>query len=257
MKEERARKHTKDNGWAWFICMSCFFGNFILGGIKRSFGLALPIMKTYFKTNTTAISWVASILEGMYYVVGPLASFIADKLNLGLINVIGSILTAIGLCISTFVPNIFLMMVTYSVICGLGLGFIYLPASVACNYFFKRRLGLATGISKTGYSIGGIIFPLLAHSLISISGWKAMFYMFSGTALINCGLGTVINSIPQLRSVLSLKETKVDEDIDSNNTIIDDTFLENEGENSDNPEENMAFLETKSSSFQNKVIICA
>ena len=254
MTKERVRKHIKDNGWAWFICISCFFGNFILGGIKRSFGLALPIMKTYFNTNTTAISWVASILEGMYYVVGPLASFVANRLNLGLTNVIGSILTAIGLCISTFVPNIFLMMVTYSIVCGLGLGFIYLPASVACNYFFERRIGLATGISKTGYSIGGILFPLLAHSLLRTSGWKSMFYMFSVTALINCGFGTVINSLPQLRNGLSLKENKANEDIDCNNTIIDDTFLESEGENSDNPEEDIALLETKSFSFPNKVI---
>ena len=91
------------NKWSWVICMSCFFGNLLLGGIKRSFGLALPILKSYFDTNTTAISWVASILEGMYYVVGPLASIVANRIGMGLTNFTGSILTGIGLCISTVV----------------------------------------------------------------------------------------------------------------------------------------------------------
>ena len=88
---------TKDKGWSWFICISSFFGNLLIGGIKRSFGLALPIMKSYFNANTTAVSWVASILEGMYYVVGPLASVIANVIGLGFTNVTGSILAAIGL----------------------------------------------------------------------------------------------------------------------------------------------------------------
>ena len=109
---ENINPKSKDNKWSWFICMSCFFGNLLLGGIKRSFGLALPIIKSYFDTNTTAISWVASILEGMYYVVGPLASIVANRIGMGLTNFTGSILTGIGLCISTVVPTVYLMMVS-------------------------------------------------------------------------------------------------------------------------------------------------
>ena len=250
MKMENINPNFKDNRWSWFICMSCFFGNLLLGGIKRSFGLALPILKSYFDTNTTAISWVASILEGMYYVVGPLASLIANKIGLGLTNVTGSILTGIGLCISTFVPNVYLMMVTYSIICGLGLGFIYLPASVACNYYFEKRIGLATGISKIGYSIGGIVFPLLSHLIISTAGWKAMFYMFACAALFNCGFGAVVHSISISNRQALYKEIENNDINDYNKNIVENEPRNNKNERSENSEDHKA---TKSSSIQNKV----
>ena len=250
MKMENINPNFKDNRWSWFICMSCFFGNLLLGGIKRSFGLALPILKSYFDTNTTAISWVASILEGMYYVVGPLASLIANKIGLGLTNVTGSVLTGIGLCISTFAPNVYLMMVTYSIICGLGLGFIYLPASVACNYYFEKRIGLATGISKIGYSIGGIVFPLLSHLIISTAGWKAMFYMFACAALFNCGFGAVVHSISISNRQALYKEIENNDINDYNKNIVENEPRNNKNERSENSEDHKA---TKSSSIQNKV----
>ena len=247
---ENINPNSKDSKWSWFICMSCLFGNLLLGGIKRSFGLALPILKSYFDTNTTAISWVASILEGMYYVVGPLASLIANEIGLGLTNVTGSILTGIGLCISTFVPNVYLMMVTYSIICGLGLGFIYMPASVACNYYFEKRVGLATGISKIGYSIGGIVFPLLSHLIIDTAGWKAMFYMFACTSLLNCGFGAVVNSIS-----LSNKQALYKEIESSNATNHDQNILGNEQRNGkiENSENSEIHRAEKSSKIRNKV----
>ena len=252
MTIENVNQNFRDNKWSWFICMSCFFGNFLLGGIKRSFGLALPILKSYFDTNTTALSWVASILEGMYYVVGPLASVIANKIGLGLTNVTGSILTGIGLFISTFVPNVYLMMATYSIMCGLGLGFIYLPASVACNYYFEKRIGLATGISKIGYSIGGIVFPLLSHLIISTAGWKAMFYMFACAALSNCGFGAVVNFISLSNRQALYKEIESDNATNYNQDIEENEQRNGKNEGSENTEIHKA---GKSSSIRNKVTL--
>ena len=130
------RIFSKDGGRCWFVCFSCFVGQLIIAGIKRSFGLALPILKTYFKTSTTSISWVASILEGISCVGGPLVSVVANRIGLRLASMIGSLLTALGLAISTTVPNVYILIITYSVISGIGLSFIYLPVSVACNYYF-------------------------------------------------------------------------------------------------------------------------
>jgi len=218
------KRFSKDGGWCWFVCFSCFVGHLILGGIKRSFGLALPLLKSYFEISTALISWVASILEGMYYIVGPLVSIVANRIGLRLTCIIGSILTAVGLALSTTAPNVYILIITYSVIAGTGLGFIYLPVSVACNYYFEKRIGLATGISKSGYSIGGIIFPLLANLVLSTSGWKAMFYMFSVAALVNCGCSVLLNPFFHLKSLMPYEEIVNNELSNSNN---DNTEEEN------------------------------
>ena len=183
----------KDGVRGWIVCLSCFVGNFILGGIKRSFGLALPSLKSYFDSDTSSLSLVASILEGMYYIVGPFASVSANKFGLRTTSLIGSILTCAGLLISTTATHVVMMILFYSILGGTGLGFIYLPASVACNYYFEKQRGLATGLSKCGYSIGGIVCPLVANLVISNSGWTAMFYMFSFASFVNCGFSFLLD----------------------------------------------------------------
>ena len=82
MMYKSINKVSLDGGWGWLVCFSSFLGNFILGGIKRSFGLALPLLQDYFNVSTISISLVAAIIEGMYYVAGPLASFVANRFGL-------------------------------------------------------------------------------------------------------------------------------------------------------------------------------
>ena len=58
---------------------------------------------------------------------------------------ISTLLSGIGL--STLSPNVPVLMLTYGVIGGFGLGLIYLPAVVAVGYYFESKRALATGIS--------------------------------------------------------------------------------------------------------------
>ena len=51
----------------------------------------------------------------------------------------------IGLCLSTISPNVPVLMLTYGVMGGFGLGLIYLPAVVAVGYYFESKRALATG----------------------------------------------------------------------------------------------------------------
>ena len=224
----------KDGVRGWIVCLSCFVGNFILGGIKRSFGLALPSLKSYFDSDTSSLSLVASILEGMYYIVGPLASLSANKFGLRATSVIGSILTCAGLLISTTATHVVMMILFYSILGGTGLGFIYLPASVACNYYFEKKRGLATGLSKCGYSIGGIVCPLVANLVIANSGWTAMFYMFSCASFINCGFSFLLD--PTCNNANEYEKVREDEtsicdkhevDSDQPDYQIEDNIVEN------------------------------
>ena len=64
---------------------------------------------------------------------------------------ISSIVLGIGL--STLSPNVPVLMLTYGVIGGFGLGLIYLPAVVAVGYYFESKRALATGISVSKETI--------------------------------------------------------------------------------------------------------
>jgi len=45
----------------------------------------------------------------------------------------------VALLLSTRATSVPLLMVTYGILGGFGLGMVYLPATVACGYYFERR----------------------------------------------------------------------------------------------------------------------
>ena len=70
----------------------------------------------------------------------------------------GAVLSWASFSLSVMSPSVGLMMVTYGLMGGLGLGLIYLPAIVSVGFYFERRRALATG-DKTRQSIFGSVSP--------------------------------------------------------------------------------------------------
>jgi hypothetical protein len=50
-----------------------------------------------------------------------------------------------AISISVYSPTVPVLMLTYGVLGGLGLGLIYLPAIVSVGFYFESRRALATG----------------------------------------------------------------------------------------------------------------
>ena len=62
------------------------------------------------------------------------------------------------------------IMLTYSVLGGLGGAMLNAPAYGAIAHFFNIRRGLATGVASTAGGVGGIVFPLLLRHLLGPNG---------------------------------------------------------------------------------------
>ena len=184
-----------DGGWGWVVCASCLVGWMAIGGICMSYGIILPSLKVHFRQNTVVISLVGSILIGICGVIGPIVASMANKFGLRIVYMMGSITTGISIIAATFTTNAYVFLILYGVIAGFGIGFIMLPVSVGCNYYFDKRRALATGISKTGVSIGGFVFPPLADVLLERFDWKAVAYCFATISFISCVFGALIRPL--------------------------------------------------------------
>ena len=99
----------------------------------------------------------------------------------------GSIVSCAGLALSTIAPNVPILMLTYGVIGGFGLGLVYLPAVVMVSYYFEKRRALATGISVCGSGVGTFLFAPLATALLNEYGWRGANIIFAGLCL-NCAV---------------------------------------------------------------------
>ena len=61
-----------DGGWGWVVCLASFFCNFTVDGIAYSFGILLVPLVEYFDSSRSTISWVGSLLCGIYMASGPI-----------------------------------------------------------------------------------------------------------------------------------------------------------------------------------------
>lgn len=98
----------------------------------------------------------------------------------------------------SFVSHMYLIayyqiILTYSLLGGIGGAMINAPAYGAIAHFFDARRGLATGIATTAGGVGGIVFPLLLQFLLGDKGvgfgWSCRIMGFILMAL--CALANV------------------------------------------------------------------
>ena len=115
-----------DGGWGWVICFSSFMCNLILDGIAYTFGVLLPPLVRAFDSDRSTVAWVGSLLAGVYLTSGPIVGGLVNKFGCRPVCIAGAFVSCLGIALSTVSPNVPVLMLTYGVIGGFGLGVIYI-----------------------------------------------------------------------------------------------------------------------------------
>ncbi len=122
--------------------------------------------------NEMAISATASLLP---YTVGlffyaflmPIAGFLIPLIGPRWMTTIGGIIVGLGYILSSFVHKIELLVLTYGVIAGTGVGVTYGVPMVVVSRWFPDRKGLAVGLTIVGFGLSPVITAPLASWLIT------------------------------------------------------------------------------------------
>ncbi|VDN91037.1 unnamed protein product [Brugia pahangi] len=148
-----------DGGYGWVIVLASFFANVIVDGIIYSIGETLvEIWEQDFRTTSMQASIVQSLLTGFYFLAGPMASGLTNLFGCRLVVIAGSITTFVGFILSSIVPTLSLLYITFGIIGGIGFGLVYLPSILVVNQYFEKRRALAMGIAVCGSGIGTTVF---------------------------------------------------------------------------------------------------
>merc|ERR1719167_632671 len=157
-----------------------------------------PMMEHY-KEGKGTIAMVGSILTGTICLTGPLASLLINKFGPKYTCMGGAIVSAVFIFLSTFSPNVYLLMVSYGVLGGLGLGLMYVPAVTAVGYWFEKKRSLVTGISTCGSGFGTIVFAPVVTALKANLGWQWCNRIVACFCLACTFLGLTMKSVPDKR----------------------------------------------------------
>jgi len=209
MEKRKEPPPPPDGGWGWVVVAASFLCNMVLDGIAYSFGIFVKPLEQHFTgTGKAEIAMVGSILAGFIMLVGPLSSLLVNIFGPRKTCIAGACIAGVAFFISTYSPNIYLLMVSYGVLGGLGLGLMYVPAVTAVGYWFEKKRSLVTGISTCGSGFGTIVFAPVVTCLLAAVDWQWTNRIIAGICLLCTLLGLTMKPVPESGDDDSVTEIK-------------------------------------------------
>lgn len=153
---------------------------FTTWGYVNSFGA----FQTYYTATMTepasAISWIGSVQVFLTLIIG---AFSGRLLDAGLFLptfIVGALLQVLGMFLMSISKNYWSLMLTQGVLTGVGGGIFFTPSLALVATYFEKRRGIAVGLTTTGNSAGGMIYPVVVRQLIPQLGfaWTARVLAF-------------------------------------------------------------------------------
>jgi len=198
-----------DGGWGWVVVFASFMCNMILDGIAYTFGVLLTPLVNHFDSDKGTVSWVGSLLCGMYMLSGPIVGGLVNKFGCRPVCMAGAVLSWAAFSLSTLSPSVPVLMITYGCLGGFGLGLIYLPAIVSVGFYFESKRALATGISVCGSGVGTFVFAPLANWLLYSYGWRVSNLVFAAICLLCIIFGALMRPLEEVYIQNNRKDSQI------------------------------------------------
>ena len=165
------------------IVIVCCLSLFIIFGIRLSFSVFFAEFVLVEGWSNEAAAAIFSLNMLVFAATAPLAGIALDRWGPRPVFALGVCTMAAGLWLSSRAASLNDLLLSYGVICGVGLGVTGLGpvASVVAGWTTPARRGRAIGIAFAGTGLGSLLFVPLANRLIDSFGWRDAYL---GLALI-------------------------------------------------------------------------
>ncbi|KAI1803272.1 MFS general substrate transporter [Daldinia bambusicola] len=175
---------------AWSQVLAAFLIQCCTLGLCNSFG----VFQSYFEHNIidsfspSNIAWIGTTQGFLLSIIGIVSGPLYDKGYIRSLMYLGGTLNVAGLLCTSFAGQYPWIILSYGIAIGLGSGALFVPSQAAIqNYFSSEKAALPTGISMTGSSVGGIMYPIIFRQLENRFGfpWTCRaFALINGVLLL-------------------------------------------------------------------------
>lgn len=170
----------------WFILVASCFINLCIGSLYAWSVFAAP-MGAHLSALSGADVGSLALVFSVANAVGPLTMIsggvVNDRIGPRWVVLVGGLLFGAGMIGSGFATSVPMLVVTYGLGCGLGMGMVYGATVSNAVKFFPDKRGLVGGIATASYGISSVVVPVVANALIANFDVTAAFKVL-GVAMI-------------------------------------------------------------------------
>uniref|UniRef100_A0A0K8UCB3 Monocarboxylate transporter 14 n=1 Tax=Bactrocera latifrons TaxID=174628 RepID=A0A0K8UCB3_BACLA len=192
VQQIKKKPEIPDGGYGWVVVLASLVVSLIADGLSFSFGLINSELLHYFGESPSKTAWISSLFFSVPLLMGPIWSNLVDNYGCRKMTIFGGLLSAIGFGLSSLCNSVEMLMLTFGIISGLGLGIGYVTAVVSIAFWFDKKRTFATGIGASGTGIGTFLYAPLTQWLIDSYGWRGATLILAGTMLNTCVCGALM-----------------------------------------------------------------
>ena len=173
-------------GW-WIVVGGIGIDILQAGMLLQAYGLYMPLWQAEFGWSKTTLATVFAVQRLQSGLLGPVHGLLLQRFSPRRIMRIGLLTFAVGLMLLSRVDTLVAFILVFLLLAGgASLGGWLTTITVVVNWFERRRT-TALALTQIGASIGGLLIPIVAWSLITF-GWRT-------TSLVS-GLLVLVLGVP-------------------------------------------------------------
>jgi len=172
--------------YAWVIVAIAGVVQMVGAAIRMAFGVLVDPLVETFGWSPGSIGLAYALMSIVTALSSPIAGYLGNRFGARNTMLAGTILFFIGMMWTSQTQAIWELYISYGLIFGISQAMLLVPVVPAVAAWFRRHLGLGTGIMMVSWSLGPALVVQILAVLFDTVGWSQAFMLVGtiGTAIL-------------------------------------------------------------------------
>ena len=161
--------------YGWIVVAISFFVISMNAIALFGFGVFIKPLTEEFGWERGELSSVFSIAVLIGGILSLVSGRLSNRVSPRILMTIAGLSLGTGFMLTSRVTELWQLYLTFGIPIGITISCSVIPINATIPRWFSKRRGVAMAVPAAGFSLGGVVGPLLIESLISGSDWQHAF----------------------------------------------------------------------------------
>lgn len=182
----------------WIVAIAGFFVIAMNAMALLGFGVFLKPLTEEFGWDRGDLSSAFSIAVLLGGILSLVSGRLSDRFGPRILIITGGLALGAGFMATSLITELWHLYFAYAIPVGITIASTVIPINATIPRWFTRGRGLALAIPAMGFSVGGVIAPLVIEKLIESVGWQQTFLILGILPfIITIPLGLLMKNPPE------------------------------------------------------------